>query len=40
VSYQLSPGTSVVFGYRLIDFGGNLPGAGQANASAQFTVRF
>ena len=40
LTYQLSPGAAVVFGYRLIDFGMASASAAQSNASAQITLRF
>lgn len=40
ISYQLSPGASVVFGYRLIDFDASSTSGAQSNASAQITLRF
>ena len=40
IAYELSPGASVVFGYRLIDFGTAAASAVQSNASAQITLRF
>lgn len=40
VAYRLSPGTTVVLGYRLIDFGGSEAEPSRSGAIAQLSVRF
>ncbi len=40
IAYRLSPGATVVLGYRLIDFGGSQSEPSRSDAIAQLSVRF